>query len=77
MCHAEYQELFAEAARKLQQQGGQQVDIDFSPFAATAKLLYESAFVAERYSGIRDFLDNDKVQLLTDCTPAKYCRSLW
>ena len=37
------------------------MDIDFSPFATTAKLLYESAFVAERYSGIRAFMDTDKV----------------
>lgn len=58
---AEYSELFVEATKRLQQQGGQQVEIDFSPFAATAKLLYESAFVAERYSGIRGFLDDGKV----------------
>ena len=37
------------------------MDIDFSPFAAVAKLLYESAFVAERYSGIRSFLEKDQV----------------
>ena len=61
MCSAEYQELFADAVKMLQQQGGQQVEIDFSPFADTARLLYESAFVAERYSGIRGFLDNGKV----------------
>ena len=58
---AEYQELFQDAIKSLQQQGGQQVNIDFSPFATTAKLLYESAFVAERYSGIRGFLDSGKV----------------
>ncbi|KAA6421491.1 MAG: allophanate hydrolase [Trebouxia sp. A1-2] len=52
--------MFQEAVTSLKAQGGQQVDIDFSPFAITAKLLYESAFVAERYSGIRAFLDKDK-----------------
>ena len=59
---AEYKELFQEAIKSLKSQGGQQEEeLDFSPFAATAKLLYESAFVAERYSGIRAFLDKDKV----------------
>ena len=59
---AEYKELFEEAIKSLNSQGGhQEEDLDFSPFAATAKLLYESAFVAERYSGIRAFLDKDKV----------------
>jgi allophanate hydrolase len=53
--------MFQEAVNSLKAQGGQQIDIDFSPFAATAKLLYESAFVAERYSGIRAFLDKDEV----------------
>ncbi len=33
-----------------------QVEIDFEPFATTARLLYEASFVAERFSGIRDFL---------------------
>ncbi|KAL0031400.1 hypothetical protein WJX79_009016 [Trebouxia sp. C0005] len=54
--------MFQEAVTSLKAQGGQQVDIDFSPFAITAKLLYESAFVAERYSGIRAFLDKDKTE---------------
>ncbi len=33
-----------------------QVDIDFRPFAATAKLLYEASFVSERFAGIKHFL---------------------
>lgn len=59
---AKYKEMFQEAVNSLKAQGGQQEDIDFSPFAITAKLLYESAFVAERYSGIRAFLDRDKAE---------------
>ena len=59
--------MFQEAINSLKSQGGQQVDINFSPFATTAKLLYESAFVAERYSGIRAFLDKDKVTGLPLC----------
>ena len=60
---AGYHELFQEAVKRLEKQGGRQVDINFSPFAAAAKLLYESAFVAERYSGIRSFLEKDHVSL--------------
>lgn len=48
---------FAAAAARLESIGGQRVDIDFSPFAEAAALLYQSSFVAERYSGIRAFLD--------------------
>lgn len=59
---AKYKEMFQEAVNSLKAQGGQQEDIDFSPFAITAKLLYESAFVAERYSGIRAFLDRGKAE---------------
>ncbi|KAK9819810.1 hypothetical protein WJX72_002684 [[Myrmecia] bisecta] len=55
---AKYEALFAEAIQRLLSLGGQQVSIDFSPFAQTARLLYESAFVAERYSGIRQFLES-------------------
>jgi hypothetical protein len=48
---------FAAAAARLESIGGQRVEIDFSPFAEAAALLYQSSFVAERYSGIRAFLD--------------------
>ena len=42
--------------------GGQRVSVDMSSFAAAAKLLYESALVAERYSGIRSFLEQGQVR---------------
>ena len=48
---------FEAACVKLKASGGQQVNIDFTPFAAVAALLYQSSFVAERYSGLRTFLD--------------------
>lgn len=54
---------FAAAAQRLESVGGVRVEMDFSPFAEAAALLYQSSFVAERYSGIRSFLDNkDKKQ---------------
>jgi hypothetical protein len=54
---AQSQAHFEAACVKLKGAGGQQVKIDFAPFAAVAALLYQSSFVAERYSGLRAFLD--------------------
>jgi allophanate hydrolase len=48
---------FAAAVARLQGCGGSLVAIDFSPFAQAAALLYQSSYVAERYSGLRSFLD--------------------
>jgi len=48
---------FAAAVARLESVGGQRVEVDFAPFAEAAALLYQSSFVAERYSGIRSFLD--------------------
>ena len=48
----------ADAVKRLKSIGGEVVaDFDFGPFAETAILLYGGAFVAERYSGIRSFLE--------------------
>jgi allophanate hydrolase len=47
----------AAAAKRLKTIGGEQLNIDFSSFAETAVLLYGGPFVAERYSGIRSFLE--------------------
>lgn len=47
-----------EAVARLEALGGVRVpDLDFAPFAATAVLLYGAAFVAERYAGIKAFLE--------------------
>ncbi|KAL3157245.1 hypothetical protein ABBQ38_001481 [Trebouxia sp. C0009 RCD-2024] len=61
-----YHELFKEAIKRLEKQGGRLVEIDFTPFATVAKLLYESAFIAERYSGIRNFLEKTQAQKPTE-----------
>jgi allophanate hydrolase len=50
-------EQFAAAAARLEAIGGVKTEIDFAPFAAIASMLYQSSFVAERYSGLRAFLD--------------------
>lgn len=43
---------------RLQALGGQAVEIDFSLFLDTARLLYEGAIVAERYAAIRPMMEN-------------------
>jgi allophanate hydrolase len=47
--------LFASAVEKLSSLGGERVEIDFSPFRAAARLLYEGPWVAERWLAIREF----------------------
>jgi allophanate hydrolase len=47
--------LFAAAVRSLEALGGQRIEIDFTPFRAAARLLYEGPWVAERWVAIRDF----------------------
>jgi allophanate hydrolase len=49
--------LFVAALKKLQALGGRMVEIDFTPFLQTARLLYEGAIVAERYAGIQNFIE--------------------
>ncbi|KAL4858302.1 Allophanate hydrolase [Chlorella vulgaris] len=59
------QAAWAEAVQRLEALGGQAVaDFDFAPFAETAVLLYGAAFVAERYAGIRSFLESRAAQPL-------------
>jgi allophanate hydrolase len=53
----EYARLFGEAATRLESLGGQRGEIDFTPFRAAAKLLYEGAFIAERYVAVGDFIE--------------------
>lgn len=54
----EYARLFDEAVARLESLGGQRVTIDFAPFRAAAKLLYEGAFIAERYVAVGDFIES-------------------
>jgi allophanate hydrolase len=54
---AEYARLFSESVARLKSLGGQRVEIDFEPFLATARLLYEGPWVAERYCAVGDFLE--------------------
>ncbi|MHB8455700.1 MAG: allophanate hydrolase [Acidiferrobacterales bacterium] len=55
--NSEYAALFDMAIEQLQMLGGERVEIDFEPFLEAARLLYEGPWLAERYAGIRDFLE--------------------
>lgn len=50
--------LFDEAIKQLDAIGGTRVEIDFSGFLETARLLYEGPWVAERYAAIREFFES-------------------
>ena len=52
----EYARRFSAALKRLEQLGGTRVEIDFEPFLAAARLLYEGPWVTERYVAIEDFL---------------------
>jgi len=57
-------QLFQRAIKKIESIGGQAVEIDFSPFLETARLLYEGPWVAERYAAIRKFFDSKPEAIL-------------
>jgi allophanate hydrolase len=48
--------LYEDALRKIQQLGGEKVEIDFSVFRNAADLLYAGPWVAERLAAIRTFI---------------------
>jgi allophanate hydrolase len=50
--------LYAKALRKIEQLGGEKVEIDFSIFRSAADLLYEGPWVAERLAAIQSFVHN-------------------
>jgi allophanate hydrolase len=49
----ESERLFGEAVARLESLGGRRVSIDFTPFAAAARLLYQGPYVAERLAALR------------------------
>ncbi|MFK0250697.1 allophanate hydrolase [Amycolatopsis azurea] len=50
-------EAFTAAAESFGEAGAELVTVDISAFLAAARLLYEGAFVAERYSAVGEFID--------------------
>ncbi|MEI8699207.1 MAG: allophanate hydrolase [Mesorhizobium sp.] len=54
---------FETALRMLEQLGCRLVEIPFGDFYATANLLYEGAWVAERYAAIADFMEANEAAM--------------
>jgi allophanate hydrolase len=54
---AGYAQLFMEARERLVSLGGLPVEIDFAPFRAIARLLYEGPWIAERYAAVGEFIE--------------------
>ncbi len=54
---ADAERLFAATVQRLQGLGGEPVPLDFDPFLAAARLLYEGPWVAERYAAIQPFIE--------------------
>lgn len=50
--------LFQQSIKQLESIGGKAIEIDFTPFLETARLLYEGPWVAERYAAIREFFES-------------------
>jgi allophanate hydrolase len=57
--NADAERNYYHAIAQLQALGSQVVTIDFQPFAETAQLLYEGAWVAERTAAVGNFLAQD------------------
>lgn len=53
----EYRRLFHEALDRIKSLGGEAVTIPFADFAATARLLYQGPWVAERWAAFGAFLE--------------------
>ena len=49
--------LFAAAKDRWRSLGARIVEVDFAPFLAAARLLYDGPWVAERYAAIREFIE--------------------
>lgn len=53
-------ESFAAALDTLRTLGGEIVELDFSPFYQIAQMLYEGAWVAERYTVVKSLIERDR-----------------
>jgi allophanate hydrolase len=52
-----YAQAFDAALTRLREAGAELIEIDFEPFLATARLLYDGPWVAERLAALREFVD--------------------
>ena len=61
--NADAAKLFQQAVEHLVALGATRIEVDFAPFFATARLLYEGPWVAERYVAIREFIEKHAASL--------------
>lgn len=59
-----YRDAFARAVERLEKRGWKKVEIDFSPFAAAAELLYSGPWVSERYAAVGAFIEEHSDSVL-------------
>ena len=55
----EYARLFFDSVKRLEKLGGQCVEVDFAPFRMAARLLYDGAWIAERYDAVGEFIERN------------------
>jgi allophanate hydrolase len=60
---AEAERLFDAAIARLERMGGTRVELDYRPFHAVEKMLYEDAFIARRYANLRSFFDHHEAEI--------------
>ncbi len=60
---ADVERLFDAAIARLERMGGTRVELDYRPFHAVAKMLYEDAFIARRYANLRSFFDLHEAEI--------------
>jgi len=63
-------DAFRAAAGRLAASGVQVVEVDIAPLLTAAKLLYEGAFVAERYSGVGAHIEANRALIGSDLDPS-------
>ncbi len=66
----DYSRLSSTASSGLEQLGGQCVEIDFSPFRTAARLLYDGAWIAERFDAVGEFIERNPDAVHPDHAPA-------
>jgi allophanate hydrolase len=62
--NSESERLFAEAVARLEDLGGEAIEVDLDPFLEAAHLLYGGPWVAERYVSIQPFFDLHSDQVI-------------
>ncbi|SFE19645.1 amidase family protein [Roseivivax sediminis] len=60
--------LFRENVERLETLGGSAVEIDMTPYLTAAKMLYDGAFIAQRYANFADRFDGNEDAL---CPPTR------